>query len=153
MAGSSRFAEGRAQVINGDVEFQPSNGGSKAHSGGIAAASSRASASTGSSSARASGSEGVSSVGDSSHDSATRDSRSEGVSSVGASSSHDSAARDPRSMESGSDAATTNWRSLFTSDVKLQYVAPVINEGMKSVHIPKSVLDKGSNLWYDCLVG
>lgn len=47
-----------------------------------------------------------------------------------------------------------SWSSLFSSTaVKLQYVAPVVKEGKKSVAISKSLFDQGSSMWGDCLLG
>lgn len=46
-----------------------------------------------------------------------------------------------------------SWSSLFSSEVKLHFVAPRIQDGKKSVLVSKSVLDKGASLWDDCLVG
>lgn len=46
-----------------------------------------------------------------------------------------------------------NWSSLFSSEIKLQYIAPKVVDGKKSVLISKTVLDKGVSLCGDCLVG
>lgn len=89
MAGSVRFAEGQNRVINGDDEFPPLKGGSKAHPGGVAAGFSSA-------------------LGDDS----SRASSSKGSSSDGASTSQGSAAGISRSEEPVADAIPS-WRSLF----------------------------------------
>lgn len=51
------------------------------------------------------------------------------------------------------DASGISWSSLFSTEVKLEFVAHMIKDGKKSFLISKSVLDKGVSLWDDCLVG
>lgn len=67
---------------------------------------------------------------------------------------HDKAAN---SVSGGSptDAAPhgSSWSSLFSSEVKLQFIALTVKDGKKSVHISKSVIDKGTSLWEDYLIG
>lgn len=52
------------------------------------------------------------------------------------------------------DSALSGWSSLFAStDARLQFVAPIMKDGMKLVAIPKSVFDQSCSLWEDCLLG
>lgn len=56
-------------------------------------------------------------------------------------------------FEGSSARASPSWSSLFSSEVKLQFTAPKMVDGKKSVVISKYVLDKGITLWDDFLVG
>lgn len=129
MASSSRFAAGKNRVINGD-DFPPLHGAARSDGNSWQGGRSRAS-STGAPNP----SDGIRGDSNFTPDAgATSDSRvPEG--------SHDSS------------GGTQNWRSLFTSEVRLQFTAPVLIDGMKSVNVEKSILDKGASLWGDCLVG
>lgn len=58
------------------------------------------------------------------------------------------------SSSAADEDSRPHWSSLFSSTkIKLQFVAPAVKDGKKSVIISKSVLDQGISLWDDCLIG
>lgn len=165
MASSSRFAEGMKKVIFSDVnqdDFPPlrsdsraSPGAASTSTGGVPSLSPHAGTRVSSESFRS-----QSGVASSPHG---RDPSLHGVSATGTlptevpgSKNGAPAASVPcESSSSGGifSRAASSWSSLFSSEVKLQFIAPKLIDGKKSVTFFKSVLDKGVSLWGDYLVG
>lgn len=137
------------RVINGEVaseDFSLLHSESRASSTGAGHGSSRASPSR-SLSKQSSTAEAVHGV-----SGASSDLHGESLKASDPSGASSSKVPSPSTVLSPSVAAP-NWRSLLSTETKLQFVTPILKDGNKSVHIFKSVLDKGVSLWGDCLEG
>lgn len=149
MASSSRFAARKQKVIYRDTsraDFPPLRNNSRSGNAPLAGGVSSSRSTLGASSSA--GGDPSSSPHADPMASSTRFRASSDKSPSGSRDARDSSGSRAVASESGGihSGGGPSWSSLFSSEVKLQFTAPRLVDGKKSISICKNVVDKGVSL-------